>query len=330
MRKTIVATAFALSMGVPAAVAAATAPLTGLAVFGDSLSDPGNLFALTGLPPAPYFDGRFSNGPVWAERVDDGFAVSGNFAFGGAKAATDLDGIPDFAAQIGAFAGSGLRGALGDRPLAAVWLGANDLFAGIAGGDVAGAIANARAALETGYASLRAQGFDDFLLFDLPDLGKVPLYNVIFPAASAGATQATAAFNATLAGLATDLRASGADVTEIGIDALFSQLRADPARFGIADVTLPCLFLSSDPGAAAVAAGVAGALGKPLVCDPATADERAFFDLVHPNRLVHSAIADAVDAALQPAPVPLPAAGWLLLAGLGGLVAVGRGRTRAA
>ena len=57
---------------------------------GDSLSDDGNLYAATGgkAPPAPYFDGRFSNGPVWAEHVAADFAAkglaTGNFAYGGA------------------------------------------------------------------------------------------------------------------------------------------------------------------------------------------------------------------------------------------------------
>lgn len=42
-----------------------------LAVFGDSVSDNGNVYKLTDKqwPPAKYYKGRFSNGPVWAERV---------------------------------------------------------------------------------------------------------------------------------------------------------------------------------------------------------------------------------------------------------------------
>jgi outer membrane lipase/esterase len=35
--------------------------------FGDSLSDNGNLFANTGVPQAPYFNGRFSTGPTFIE-----------------------------------------------------------------------------------------------------------------------------------------------------------------------------------------------------------------------------------------------------------------------
>jgi len=48
------------------------ASLLQMKVFGDSLSDTGNMFALsTGLiPPVPlYFDGRFSNGPNWVDQV---------------------------------------------------------------------------------------------------------------------------------------------------------------------------------------------------------------------------------------------------------------------
>ena len=54
-------------------------------VYGDSLSDNGNLFAATGFPPAPYFDGRFSNGPVAAEQLAALLGVSTvDFAWGGA------------------------------------------------------------------------------------------------------------------------------------------------------------------------------------------------------------------------------------------------------
>ena len=40
-----------------------------LVVFGDSLSDNGNLFDLTGFPQPPAWEGRASNGPVYAEQL---------------------------------------------------------------------------------------------------------------------------------------------------------------------------------------------------------------------------------------------------------------------
>ena len=51
---------------------------TGMVSFGDSLSDIGNTIAVlpelvarveAGYNPNFYYDGRFSNGPVWAERL---------------------------------------------------------------------------------------------------------------------------------------------------------------------------------------------------------------------------------------------------------------------
>jgi len=45
-----------------------------LVVFGDSLTDNGNLYHITGnaLPPSPaYFEGRFTNGKVWVESLAD-------------------------------------------------------------------------------------------------------------------------------------------------------------------------------------------------------------------------------------------------------------------
>ena len=50
----------------------AHAALLEMKIFGDSLSDTGNMFFLSNqlIPPGPlYFDGRFSNGPNWVDQV---------------------------------------------------------------------------------------------------------------------------------------------------------------------------------------------------------------------------------------------------------------------
>ncbi len=78
-----------------AAQANGQAPFDEIIVFGDSLSDTGNVFISFGAPPSPpYFDGRFSNGPVTIERVADRLGLPApspsliggtNFAWGGAE-----------------------------------------------------------------------------------------------------------------------------------------------------------------------------------------------------------------------------------------------------
>ena len=62
-----------------------------LVFFGDSLSDNGNLYKKLKVIPKspPYYEGRFSNGPVWAEQVAEYFnshyrITSQNYAIGGA------------------------------------------------------------------------------------------------------------------------------------------------------------------------------------------------------------------------------------------------------
>ena len=58
-----------------------------LVVFGDSLSDNGNLFALTGFPLPPRWEGRSSNGPVYAEQLANFLHMNlDDRAFAGAEA----------------------------------------------------------------------------------------------------------------------------------------------------------------------------------------------------------------------------------------------------
>jgi len=102
-----------------------------LVAFGDSLSDNGNLFNLIGLPPPPYWEGRSSNGPTYAEQLA---ALLGakldDLAFAGALA-SDLSppGLPlpiNLSDQIQTY----LAELSGDKPpphtTAVINIGAND------------------------------------------------------------------------------------------------------------------------------------------------------------------------------------------------------------
>src|SRR5262249_50511423 len=90
-------------------------PYTQLLIFGDSLVDTGNVFvASRGTFPAspPYFNGRFSNGPVWVEALAPALGLPApvpsllggtNNAWGGAE--TGLSGLstrgtPNIGTQI--------------------------------------------------------------------------------------------------------------------------------------------------------------------------------------------------------------------------------------
>lgn len=58
-----------------------------IVVFGDSSSDTGNLHPWARVPNAPYWNGRFSNGPVWVDYLSAFLANTPvrNWSYGGAK-----------------------------------------------------------------------------------------------------------------------------------------------------------------------------------------------------------------------------------------------------
>ena len=95
MHKRIWVLTVATFLGLASLTASATTPTyDNIYVFGDSYCDVGNIFVATGgaEPAAPYFNGRFSNGPIWLDHVAGFLGVpmkasllgGTNYAFGGA------------------------------------------------------------------------------------------------------------------------------------------------------------------------------------------------------------------------------------------------------
>ena len=308
-----------LSLAVPLFVAllagpAGAASYTSAWFFGDSLSDPGNLYAETGTPQSPpYFEGRFSNGPVWAEHIADDFTAhglaTGNFAFGGATAADTPGAAHDLAEQISTFSSSGAS--LGRRPVAAMWIGSNDILDTIGSTPTAEAVGaaavNAAVAVGQGISSLVGQGVRNVVVFNLAPLQLTPQFALIAPQAAPLAQFGADTFNAALAGIVAGM-GDAARVKTVDIHLALTDLVANPEKYGVSDVVNPCIYGNS-------------------VCSPEQALQRAFFDPVHPNSIVHGDIADLVRPDI--APVPLPASVLMMLVSVAGLAAAGwRGRAR--
>ncbi len=121
---------------------AAAGPFTDLVVFGDSLSDIGNIAQapIINTPGPYYWNGRFSNGPVYAESLATGLglpalirstASGGDYAYGGAKTTgttfpTSLF-VRDVDEQVDQFLSARTASA---SALYVVFAGANDLIGG--------------------------------------------------------------------------------------------------------------------------------------------------------------------------------------------------------
>ncbi len=158
MKIVTMAMGLCLALTAPAFATPISDPFTSFFSFGDSLTDDGKLGQLA--PPS--LEGRFSNGPTYAEIIADDFEANGhdtgNLALGGATAgdvnASPIPGAPfnTFTSQIGVFADAlGLAGPgdtpnplltglapvptfdaappdPGSNPLLSVFFGANDIF----------------------------------------------------------------------------------------------------------------------------------------------------------------------------------------------------------
>ncbi|WP_207478858.1 autotransporter domain-containing protein [Arenibaculum pallidiluteum] len=274
-------------------------------VFGNSLSDTGNAYRISQIrpegpipPSPPYFEGRFSNGPVWVERLAPLIGVApGDLdvrAFGGAE--TGLQLVPPGVQSqvIGFLAGGGRPGA---TDLAVVWGGGNDyrFNAGVA--DQAGLVARTVGNLQASVEALIAAGARDLLVPNLPDLGAIPearMLEASQPGRAARLSALTDAHNQRLAAALEEIRRRNPGVTLrlLDVGGLFAAMQANPAPFGISNPGTPCL-LEVPPGAVRSSGACA---------TPEAAARTLFFDPVHPTATGHDLMGRYAASALA-APV---------------------------
>jgi phospholipase/lecithinase/hemolysin len=292
-----------------AALASAT-PFSNLYFFGDSLSDSGNISALAlGLyPPAPYYPGRFSNGPVWAED----FAVLQNFPSAGQHAGMTLG--PNFLNLDIKGPGNNyaIAGARNDTTGAIDSLGVptgmemqtyyyltrsnftadpNALYVLFGGGndirDAALLAPAARTQMVTTAAydlivsayELGQYGARRFLVMNAPDIGLTPEAR-LERNDSASATAATVDYNAALNFFLSGLAFPNEQIFQFdtfgAFNAIYQDALSGGSAFGITNATTPCF------------AGYAGSTG-------ADCTKSLFSDDLHPTALVHGLMALGVN-----------------------------------
>lgn len=312
-------------------------PYTGLAVVGDSYGDTGNAAAAGGravLNPLYYFEKRFSDGPVYSDYLAAPFREAGKpvevEAFGGATVETvRTNRSRDLDQQLWSL--RRLGDALGPRPLVVALLGANDIGRAAAAGDTSG-LGDKALRLVRRLTGLAKNGYGDIVVMTAPDLSVAPIYDPRFtdPDFAARAAplvaEGTMIFNDALRAALTDL-AGDQQITLVDANALFFDFQAAPETYGLSELELPCLFRNGTQ-----AASFGQTSGR--FCSPDEAAARLWMDVIHPTTVVHGFIAGQVEGALAPpvlaasdaqiAPVPLPAAGLLLLAALTGLGGLAR------
>ena len=312
-------------------------PFNQLVVFGDSLSDVGNLALATAgsttvSPPLPPYDtaGEFTDGPdttpstsiigVWVQQLNNNFlhgshpgfapltpSLSGgtDYAFGGAATGSSLT-PPGMAAQVDTF--------LNADPVApssnlyVFWGGANDILdaasqTGASLSSIETAASTAAANIDSQIQQIANAGGKYFLWVNMPPLNQTPGAIAAGTLAQYVAAQATTSFNTAWQSDVTSLNNSGIHVLGENVNALFSSILADPSQDGFTNVTTPARGLASV---------------KP--------DTYLFWGNIHPTTAADKLLAQQSYSDINNSfgVVPEPAALLLLAAGLAGMLLLRR------
>jgi outer membrane lipase/esterase len=280
-----------------------------IVIFGDSLSDPGNIPKLIGInyPPPPYFENQFTNGPVYAKYLNGIFGISGplqDFAIGGAESGTaNIGGLPGNP-SIG-LPNAGIEGEItyylqnkptaGPRDLFIVWGGANDylnIAQGLSGlglsdtglknyltapgGPVTVTVSN----LVTDVTRLAAIGVKSFVVPNLPNLGATPLLNGNTTTASDGALLSSLHNQALATAVGQLQQQLHVNITIVDINSVVNDILANPAKYGV------------DPNHTT----------QRCIQNPACVANHQnyfFWDDVHPTRLLQQQLAYVFQASLD-------------------------------
>jgi phospholipase/lecithinase/hemolysin len=270
------------SMALTSVTAGAQAShFSNLYVFGDSYNDVGNLYNFYNgqSPRSPYYQGRFSNGPIWVDHVA-GFlglpliasSLGGtDYAWAGAAVTGSDEYIPPVPQQVRQYLAD--HGGRADPDgLFVIEGGINDVMRSKLDNpdEIGFQIAHGLVNCEE---ELRQAGARHFLISDLLDVGFLPAAAQFAGPASA----ASAATNKWLEKLlAADGRREGNQILRFDVFRLVSAIGKDPTHFGFINITDPCYVTK-------------------LCADP---DHWLFFDSVHPSGFAHSYFAIAVETIL--------------------------------
>jgi phospholipase/lecithinase/hemolysin len=289
-----------LLIGLPA-VSYAQGSFDEVFIFGDSLSDAGNIWQLTGetskapyavVPTRPYAIGghHFSNGKTWAERLaqklndNRGGKASlrnarknGNYAFGGARARSGSgNSSPDSTTQIGMYLTD--YGNASEDALYVVQFGGNDLRDALvaAASDPGAAFIVIQTAVQDLVASIQTlyvAGARNFLVANAPNIAHAPA--VKMSGASGAAGLFTGLYNGMLEGGLQGLEIANEDINIYRLDmaGFTDDVVANPGDYGLTDTEFPCLIFFTESDAK---------------CD--NPEERLFWDGLHPTAAGHKAL----------------------------------------
>lgn len=274
-------------------------------VFGDSLSDTGNLASVIGPFPAPYYMNRVSNGPVAVDVLADklgldadaslhliGPAVGSNYAVAGANAFGTEE--IDLGFQVLLFQANHVDGAPADA-LYVIMIGGNDVRDARVDPDFISAKNTVKAAVAQVVQSIMAlaqSGARSFLVVNSPNIGIIPETQLIAasydePKLGIRSRKLSQIYRVALHQALQDLKHdSDLHIVEFDLFKFFNKLGKQADRYGITNTTNACF----NPEA----------FSFHIDCNfGLNFDQFFFFDEIHPTARVHSILGEALFRALE-------------------------------
>lgn len=308
-----------------------------IVVFGDSLSDNGNIYNLTvdankassALPivpkTPPYFNGRFSNGPIWVELLAESLNIPlTDYAYGGSWVESYKESgqvIPfSLSAQVNYYMVAAAVDFHKDQHLYMIWAGSNDYINGR--DDPEYAATNTIEVLKNQIEWLIYVGGKHFVLANLPELETLPGVVAMSPEVVEQVKVATRLHNAKLVEMVEAEKVKYPDVTFTVADLMshYKEVITHPEDHHFTNIDTPCYsgeyylkklipspktlqamkdarmnFAGNLSLRTAILNGMLGDEGT--VCD--NPDAYFYWDRVHPTRVVHQAIANYLLTVVQ-------------------------------
>lgn len=283
------------------------APINNFVVFGDSLSDIGNLYKEYQIPVSPpYYQGRFSNGPLWIERLvkmyfpesDD--AHLKNYAYGGAGVSMEDD--PD---GVLLTLNREVREYLRDHDdkadandLYVVWIGSNNylnILDELPDAELTATVNEIITPIRNDIEKLIDKGARHIMVVNVPDLGKIPLAKDIDSDKDGNRSKfwslCTKRHNDILQQTIEELQGKYPEVQWIysDVNLYIDEVMDDYERFGFTNITDACYqpMLEAIPDKTVL--GLTSTIRVPHMKD---CNKYLFFDFVHPSAPAHKIMAE--------------------------------------
>ena len=259
-------------------------------MFGDSLSDMGNVKdSIMNLPSVPpYWQGRFSNGPVWVERLASdlglsmthgtGTATGNNRAYGGSQSGQGYSYIllPNTGTQINNYLAN-VKSTFSNSDLVVIWSGGNDFLYGIGNPNITHA--NTVSHIE----EVIQANAQNILVPNLPPLDLTPEVRNRSSSEQQEIKSDIESYNSLLhASIISLIAQHGVNIIEVNTHSMFLQYLGNSSFLGLTNtVDMACLSSGS-----ILPLPICNA-GDPVVSN---VDEYVFFDKAHPTAAMHQLI----------------------------------------